>query len=566
MPATTIEVVAEFIYSMQRVRKAHGDKVILDNVTLNFLPGAKIGVVGPNGAGKSSVLKIMAGLDQPNNGDAYLKPGATVGILEQEPELDESKTVLGNVEDGLGEIKHQLDRYNAIAEKMATDYSDELMEEMGQLQEILDHNDAWELDSQLEQAMDALRCPPPDSPVTTLSGGERRRVALCKLLLSKPDLLLLDEPTNHLDAESVLWLEQHLAAYAGAVLAVTHDRYFLDNVAGWILELDRGRAYPYEGNYSTYLEKKAERLAVQGRKDAKLQKRLTEELAWVRSGAKARQAKGRARLQRYEEMAAEAEQHRKLDFEEIQIPFGPRLGNVVVEVDHLDKGFDDRMLIKDLSFSLPRNGIVGVIGPNGVGKTTLFKTIVGLEKPDSGTVRVGDTVQLSYVDQNRAGIDPKKTVWEVVSDGLDHIKVGQTEMPSRAYVAAFGFKGPDQQKPAGVLSGGERNRLNLAMTLKQGGNLILLDEPTNDLDVETLGSLENALEQFPGCAVVISHDRWFLDRVVTHILAWEGTDENPAAWFWFEGNFEAYEKNKIDRLGAEAARPHRVTHRKLTRD
>ena len=565
-PGTTIVVVAEFIYSMQRVRKAHGDKVILDNVTLNFLPGAKIGVVGPNGAGKSSVLKIMAGLDQPNNGDAYLKPGATVGILQQEPPLDESKTVLGNVQDGLGEIKLQLDRYNEIAELMATDYSDELMEEMGQLQEVLDDNDAWELDSQLEQAMDALRCPPPESPVTTLSGGERRRVALCKLLLSKPDLLLLDEPTNHLDAESVLWLEQHLASYPGAVLAVTHDRYFLDNVAQWILEIDRGRTYPYEGNYSTYLEKKAERLAVQGRKDAKLQKRLTEELAWVRSGAKARQAKSRARLQRYEEMATEAERHRKLDFEEIQIPAGPRLGTVVVEVDHLDKGFDGRVLIKDLSFSLPRNGIVGVIGPNGVGKTTLFKTIVGLEKPDSGNVRVGDTVKLSYVDQNRAGLDPKKTVWEIVSDGLDHIKVGQSEMPSRAYVAAFGFKGPDQQKPAGVLSGGERNRLNLAMTLKQGGNLILLDEPTNDLDVETLGSLENALEQFPGCAVVISHDRWFLDRVVTHILAWEGTDENPAEWFWFEGNFEAYEKNKVERLGAEAARPHRVTHRKLTRD
>jgi ATP-binding cassette ChvD family protein len=558
--------VAEFIYSMQRVRKAHGDKVILDNVTLNFLPGAKIGVVGPNGAGKSTVLKIMAGLEQPNNGDAFLAPGASVGILLQEPPLNEEKTVLGNVEEGLGEIKQQLDRYNQIAEQMATDYSDELMEEMGQLQEILDHNDAWELDSQLEQAMDALRCPPPDAPVTQLSGGERRRVALCKLLLSKPDLLLLDEPTNHLDAESVLWLEQHLANYPGAILAVTHDRYFLDNVAEWIMELDRGRAIGYEGNYSTYLEKKAERLAVQGRKDAKLQKRLVSELAWVRSGAKARQAKSRARLQRYEEMAAEAAQYRKLDFEEIQIPPGPRLGNVVVEVDHLDKGFDGRVLIKDLSFSLPPNGIVGVIGPNGVGKTTLFKTIVGLEEPDSGTVRIGETVRLSYVDQERAGIDPKKTVWEVVSDGLDHIKVGQVEMPSRAYVAAFGFKGPDQQKPAGVLSGGERNRLNLAMTLKQGGNLILLDEPTNDLDVETLGSLENALEQFPGCAVVISHDRWFLDRVVTHILAWEGTDENPASWFWFEGNFEAYEQNKIQRMGAEAARPHRVTHRKLTRD
>ena len=557
---------AEFIYSMQKVRKAHGDKVVLDDVTLSFLPGAKIGVVGPNGAGKSSVLKIMAGLDHPNNGEALLAPGATVGILQQEPSLSEDKTVLGNVEEGLGEIKHQLDRYNAIAEQMATDYSDELMEEMGQLQEILDHGDAWEIDSQLEQAMDALRCPPPDSPVTQLSGGERRRVALCKLLLSKPDLLLLDEPTNHLDAESVLWLEQHLAGYAGAVLAVTHDRYFLDNVAEWILEIDRGRTYPYEGNYSTYLQKKSERVAVQGRKDAKLQKRLADELAWVRSGAKARQAKSRARLQRYDEMAAEADKHRKLDFEEIQIPPGPRLGSVVVEVDHLDKGFDGRVLIKDLSFSLPRNGIVGVIGPNGVGKTTLFKAVVGLEQPDSGTVRVGETVKLSYVDQNRAGIDPQKNVWEVVSDGLDYIKVGHVEMPSRAYVAAFGFKGPDQQKPAGVLSGGERNRLNLALTLKEGGNLILLDEPTNDLDVETLSSLENALEHFPGCAVVISHDRWFLDRVVTHILAWEGSDDTPASWFWFEGNFEAYEKNKVERLGADAARPHRVTHRKLTRD
>jgi len=551
---------------MKQVRKAHGDKVILDGVTLAFLPGAKIGVVGPNGAGKSSVLKIMAGIDQPNNGEAYLAPGATVGILEQEPRLNEDKSVLGNVEEGLGEVKGKLDRFNEIAEMMATDYSDELMEEMGRLQEELDYADAWDLDSQLEQAMDALRCPPPDEPVRHLSGGERRRVALCRLLLSKPDLLLLDEPTNHLDAESVLWLEQFLAGYPGAVLAVTHDRYFLDNVAQWILELDRGRAYPYEGNYSTYLEKKADRLAVQGRKDQKLQKRLRDELAWVRSGAKARQAKSRARLQRYEEMAVEAERSRKLDFEEIQIPAGPRLGNVVVEVSHLDKGYDHRMLIKDLSFTLPRNGIVGVIGPNGVGKTTLFKTIVGLEKPDSGTVRIGETVKLSYVDQERAGIDPNKTVFEVVSDGLDYIQVGNTEMPARAYVSAFGFKGPDQQKPAGVLSGGERNRLNLALTLKQGGNLILLDEPTNDLDVETLGSLENALEQFPGCAVVISHDRWFLDRVVTHILSWEGTEENPASWFWFEGNFEAYEQHKVERLGADAARPHRVTHRRLTRD
>jgi ATP-binding cassette ChvD family protein len=563
---TTIDGVAEFIYTMRKVRKAHGDKVILDDVTLAFLPGAKIGVVGPNGAGKSTVLKIMAGLEHANNGDAFLNPGSTVGILQQEPPLNEAKTVLGNVEEGVGPIKGKLDRYNEVAELMATDYSDELMEEMGQLQEELDHADAWDLDSQLEQAMDALRCPPPDWPVTQLSGGERRRVALCKLLLSKPDLLLLDEPTNHLDAESVLWLEQHLASYAGAVLAVTHDRYFLDNVAEWILELDRGRAFPYEGNYSTYLEKKAERLAVQGKRDAKLHKRLTEELAWVRSNAKARQTKSRARLERYEEMAAEAEKTRKLDFEEIQIPPGPRLGNVVVEVDHLQKGFDDRVLIRDLSFTLPRNGIVGVIGPNGVGKTTLFKTIVGLEKADAGSVKVGETVKLSYVDQSREGLDPSKTVWQVVSDGLDYIKVGQVEMPSRAYVAAFGFKGPEQQKPAGVLSGGERNRLNLALTLKQGGNLILLDEPTNDLDVETLGSLENALEQFPGCAVVISHDRWFLDRVATHILAWEGTDDHPDAWFWFEGNFEAYEKNKVERLGAEAARPHRVTHRKLTRD
>lgn len=556
---------AEFIYTMKKVRKAHGDKVILDDVTLSFYPGAKIGVVGPNGAGKSSVLRIMAGLDKPNNGDAFLATGATVGILQQEPPLNEDKTVRGNVEEGMGDIKIKLDRFNEVAELMATDYTDELMEEMGRLQEELDHADAWDLDAQLEQAMDALRCPPADEPVTNLSGGERRRVALCKLLLSKPDLLLLDEPTNHLDAESVQWLEQHLASYPGAILAVTHDRYFLDNVAEWILELDRGRAYPYEGNYSTYLEKKAERLAVQGRKDAKLQKRLTEELAWVRSGAKARQAKSKARLQRYEEMAAEAEKTRKLDFEEIQIPVGPRLGNVVVEVDHLDKGYDGRALIKDLSFSLPRNGIVGAIGPNGVGKTTLFKTIVGLETPDSGSVKVGETVKLSYVDQARAGIDPRKTVWEVVSDGLDYIQVGQTEVPSRAYVSAFGFKGPDQQKPAGVLSGGERNRLNLALTLKQGGNLILLDEPTNDLDVETLGSLENALLNFPGCAVVISHDRWFLDRTCTHILAWEGDDDNEAKWFWFEGNFGAYEENKVERLGVDAARPHRVTHRKLTR-
>lgn len=555
----------EFIYTMKKVRKAHGDKVILDDVTMSFYPGAKIGVVGPNGAGKSSILKIMAGIDQPSNGEAFLDPEATVGILLQEPPLNEEKTVKQNVEEGMGEIKEKLDRFNEIAEQLATDYSDELMEEMGKLQEDLDNADAWDLDSQIDQAMDALRCPPGDSPVTHLSGGERRRVALCKLLLSKPDLLLLDEPTNHLDAESVLWLEQFLASYPGAVLAVTHDRYFLDHVADWICEVDRGKLHPYEGNYSTYLEKKAERLEVQGKKDQKLQKRLKEELAWVRSGAKARQTKNKARLSRYEEMAAEAEKTRKLDFEEIQIPTPPRLGDVVVEVSNLDKGFDGRVLIKDLSFTLPRNGIVGVIGPNGVGKTTLFKTIVGLEEPDSGSVKVGETVKLSYVDQNRANIDPKKNVWEVVSDGNDYIEVGQNEMPSRAYVSAFGFKGPDQQKRAEVLSGGERNRLNLALTLKEGGNLILLDEPTNDLDVETLGSLENALESFPGCAVVISHDRWFLDRTCTHILAWEGNVEE-GQWFWFEGNFEAYEANKVERLGPDAARPHRVTHRKLTRD
>jgi ATP-binding cassette ChvD family protein len=560
--------VAEYIYTMRKARKAHGDKVILDDVTLSFLPGAKIGVVGPNGAGKSTVLKIMAGLDQPSNGDVWLDADATVGILMQEPELNESKNVLGNVEEGVGEIKAKLDRFNAISEEMASpdaDY-DKLLAEMGDLQEVLDHADAWDLDAQLEQAMDALRCPPPDADVSVLSGGERRRVALCKLLLSKPDLLLLDEPTNHLDAESVQWLELYLAKYAGAVLAVTHDRYFLDNVAEWILELDRGRAYPYEGNYSTYLEKKGERLAVQGKKDAKLARRLKDELEWVRQNAKGRQTKSKSRLARYEEMANEAERTRKLDFEEIQIPPGPRLGSLVIESDELRKGFGDRVLIDGLSFSLPRNGIVGVIGPNGVGKTTLFKTIVGLEKADAGEVRVGDTVKVSYVDQSRAGLDPKKNVWETVSEGLDFIKVGNVEMPSRAYVGAFGFKGPDQQKPAGVLSGGERNRLNLALTLKQGGNLLLLDEPTNDLDVETLGSLENALLEFPGCAVVISHDRWFLDRVTTHILAYEGTEENPAAWYWFEGNFESYEKNKIARLGEDAARPHRVTHRKLTRD
>jgi len=557
---------AEFIYTMRNVRKTVGEKVILDDVSTAFFTGAKIGVVGPNGAGKSTVLRIMAGLDQPNNGDAFLQPGATVGLLSQEPPLNEEKTVRGNVEEGLGEIKVKLDRFNEIAEKLATDYSDELMAEMGKLQEELDHADAWELDSHLEQAMDALRCPPGDEPVAHISGGERRRVALCKLLLSRPDLLLLDEPTNHLDAESVQWLEQFLANYSGAVLAVTHDRYFLDNVAGWIMELDRGNVIGYEGNYSVYLDKKRERLEVQGKKDAKLAKRLKGELEWVQSNAKAKQSKSRARLQRYEEMAAEAEKTKKLDFEEIQIPPGPRLGTQVVDVENLSKGFGDRKLIDDLSFTLPRNGIVGVIGPNGVGKTTLFNTIVGLEEPDSGTVKVGESVKLSYVDQTRSGIDPEKSVWEVVSDGLDYIHVGGVEMPSRAYVSAFGFKGPDQQKRAGVLSGGERNRLNLALTLKQGGNLLLLDEPTNDLDVETLSSLENALEQFPGCAVVISHDRWFLDRIATHILAWEGTEENPAAWYWFEGNFQGYEQNKIERLGAEAARPHRVTRRRLTRD
>lgn len=558
---------AEYIYQMVRARKAHGDKVILDDVTMAFLPGAKIGVVGPNGAGKSTILKIMAGLDTPSNGEAVLTPGYSVGILMQEPELDEEKTVLENVQMGVAETKAKLDRFNEISAEMANpdaDY-DALLPEMGELQEQIDALDAWDLDSQLEQAMDALRCPPSDEVVKYLSGGEKRRVALCKLLLEKPDLLLLDEPTNHLDAESVLWLEQHLAKYPGAVMAVTHDRYFLDHVATWICEVDRGRLYPYEGNYSTYLEKKAERLEVQGRKDAKLQKRLQDELEWVRSSAKGRQAKSKARLARYEEMAAEAERSRKLDFEEIQIPAGPRLGNLVLEASNIKKGFGDRVLIEGLSFTLPRNGIVGIIGPNGVGKTTLFKTIVGLESLDGGELRVGETVKLSYVDQTRGGIDPKKTVWEVVSDGLDYIQVGNTEIPSRAYVSTFGFKGPDQQKPAGVLSGGERNRLNLALTLKQGGNLLLLDEPTNDLDVETLSSLENALLEFPGCAVVITHDRWFLDRIATHILAYEGTEENPAYWHWFEGNFDAYEANKIERLGPEAATPSRV-YRKLTRD
>ncbi|PTW91523.1 ATP-binding cassette ChvD family protein [Microbacteriaceae bacterium MWH-Ta3] len=559
---------AEFIYTMIRARKTVGDKLILDDVTMSFFPGAKIGMVGPNGAGKSTILKIMAGLDTPSNGDATLSAGYTVGILMQEPKLDETRTVLENVQDGVREMHDKITRFNEISALMADPDADfdALLAEMGELQEQIDHADAWDLDSQLEQAMDALRCPPSDAQIEHLSGGEKRRVALCKLLLEKPDLLLLDEPTNHLDAESVLWLEQHLAKYPGAVIAITHDRYFLDHVAQWIAEVDRGRLYPYEGNYSTYLEKKAERLEIAGKKDQKLAKRLAEELEWVRSNAKGRQAKSKARLARYEEMAAEAERTRKLDFEEIQIPPGPRLGQVVLEVSKLKKGFGDRVLIDDLSFSLPRNGIVGIIGPNGVGKSTLFKTIVGLEPADGGTVKIGETVKISYVDQGRSGIDPEKNVWEVVSDGLDYIQVGNVEIPSRAYVSSFGFKGPDQQKKSGVLSGGERNRLNLALTLKQGGNLLLLDEPTNDLDVETLSSLENALLDFPGCAVVITHDRWFLDRIATHILAYEGDEENPSKWYWFEGNFESYEENKVSRLGADAAKPHRSTYRKLTRD
>ncbi|MFD1859070.1 energy-dependent translational throttle protein EttA [Aeromicrobium camelliae] len=559
---------ADYIFTLRNVRKAHGDKVVLDNVTLSFLHGAKIGVVGPNGTGKSSLFKLMAGLDQPNNGDLIKDPEASVGILLQEPPLSEGKTVLENVEEAVAGIKAKLDRFNQISEELASpdaDY-DALLAEMGDLQTDLDHANAWDLDSRLQQAMDALRCPPPDELVDHLSGGERRRVALCKLLLEQPDMLLLDEPTNHLDAESVHWLEGHLKSYPGAVLAITHDRYFLDNVAEWILELDRGKTHPYEGNYSTYLETKKQRLQIEGKKDAKRARILEKELEWVRSNPKARQAKNQARLKRYEELAAEAERARKLDFEEINIPAGPRLGDVVLNATDLHKSFGDRELFGGLTFSLPRAGIVGVVGPNGVGKSTLFRMIVGQEQPDSGSLEVGQTVKISYVDQSRGGIDPNKNVWEVVSDGLDHIKVGNFEVPSRAYVASFGFKGPDQQKRAGVLSGGERNRLNLALTLKMGGNLLLLDEPTNDLDVETLQSLEDALLEFPGCAVVVSHDRWFLDRVATHILAWEGTDEKPDNWFWFEGNFADYEKNKVARLGEEAARPHAVTHRRLTRD
>ena len=558
---------AEFIYTMYKARKAHGDKVILDDVTLSFYPGAKIGVVGPNGMGKSTLLKIMAGLEEVSNGEARLSPDYSVGILQQEPPLDEDKTVLENVQMAFGDVLAKIDRFNAISAEMADPDADfdALMEEMGKLQEAIDAANGWDLDSQLSQAMDALQCPDPDMPVNVLSGGERRRVALCRLLLEAPDLLLLDEPTNHLDAESVLWLEQFLHRYQGAVLAVTHDRYFLDHVAEWICEVDRGSLYPYKGNYSTYLETKAARMAAQGQRDAKLAKRMQNELEWVRSSPKARQAKNKARLENYDRMVAEASQSKKVDFTDIHIPVGPRLGAEVLNVEHLHKEFDGRVLIDDLSFSLPRNGIVGVIGPNGVGKSTLFKMIVGKEQPTSGELKLGETVQISYVDQNREGIDGNKTLWEVVSDGLDYMQVGETEVPSRAYVSAFGFKGSDQQKPAGVLSGGERNRLNLALTLKQGGNLLLLDEPTNDLDVETLESLEEALMEFPGCAVVTSHDRMFLDRIATHILAWEGTDENPGNWFWYEGNFDSYQKNRVERLGEEAAKPHRI-HRKLTRD
>ncbi|MBQ9058246.1 MAG: energy-dependent translational throttle protein EttA [Atopobiaceae bacterium] len=558
---------AEFVYQMYKARKSHGDKVILDDVTVGVFPGAKIGVVGPNGMGKSTLLKVMAGLEEVSNGEARLTPGYSVGLLEQEPKLDEDKTVRENIEQAFADVLAKVARFNEIGEEMASPDADfdALMTEMGRLQDEIDTANGWDLDSQLSQAMDALQCPDPDAPVNILSGGERRRVALCRLLLEAPDLLLLDEPTNHLDAESVLWLEQFLHRYEGAVMAVTHDRYFLDNVAGWICEVDRGQLYPYEGNYSTYLEKKAARLEAQSQQDAKRAKKLKAELEWVRSGAKARQAKGKARLERYEQMAAEAEASKKLDFSEIQIPVGPRLGQKVLVAEGLCKSFGERVLIDNLSFNLPRNGIVGVIGPNGVGKTTLFKMIIGQEEVSAGSLELGDSVKLSYVDQGREGLDPDKTLWEVVSEGNDIIMVGDTEIPSRAYVAAFGFKGQDQQKRAGVLSGGERNRLNLALTLKQGGNLLLLDEPTNDLDVETLASLEEALLRFPGCSVVTSHDRWFLDRVATHILAWEGTDDNPGQWHWFEGNFEAYQEDRERRLGPEASKPHRL-HRKLTRD
>jgi ATP-binding cassette ChvD family protein len=559
------EAAVKWIYQMSRVRKEFGDKLILDDVTMAFLPSAKIGVVGPNGMGKSTLLQLMAGRQQPTDGEAILAPDASVGILLQEPLLDVDATVRANILHGVADSINALRRYNKISAQLADNCSPELLQELGRLQERLDYLDAWDLDARLEQAMDALRCPPPDTPVDVLSGGERRRVALCRLLIEQPDLLLLDEPTNHLDAESVRWLEQHLEQYGGTVVAVTHDRYFLDNVAQWILELDRGRAYPYQGNYSTYLETKAARMSIEGAKDAKRRKLLADELAWVRSTARARQAKSRSRLQRYEQMAAEADRHHRLDFDQIQIPPGPRLGNLVVEMSHVSKGFNEHTLIADLSFSLPRGGIVGVVGPNGVGKTTLFTMLVGRQQPDAGTIRVGETVRISYVDQTRSGLDPDKTAWQLLSGGHDHIEIGTAEMPSRAYLAAFGFKGPDQQKAARLFSGGERNRLNLALTLKQGGNLLLLDEPTNDLDVETLSSLEHALLDFPGCAVITAHDRWFLDRTATHILAWEGTDDEPGRWFWFEGNFDAYEKNKIDRLGADAARPRRLVHRKLTR-